>query len=173
MLGIGHLEVSPGDTFLPTERYPVYLSEPLVVLYLSSLFAEHNWTSKEEIVKRAFASSKSNQALRFEHEEAILLFILHIFGGKVCALSDAFHTDQPWGSRKVSLVSLKRNLEGKCLAAQFHGRWVAPIAWVSRPHPLKTFSTSSKIQMECVFCSLIAIWVPTSSFSFRMRRPRS
>jgi len=36
-----------------------------------------------------------------------------MFGGKECALSDAFDTDQPWGSRKVTLVSLKRGSDGQ------------------------------------------------------------
>ncbi len=106
MLGIGHMETSPGKTFLPTKSYTVYLSEPLVVLYLSSLF------TTEEIAKQAFASGKNNQALGSEYEEAVLLLILHMFGGKTCTLSDAFHTDQPWGSRKVTLVSLKRRFDG-------------------------------------------------------------
>jgi hypothetical protein len=112
MLGIGHMETSPEETVLPTESYPVYLSEPLVVLYLSSLFAKYSWTTNEEIVEQAFASGKNNQTLGSEYEEAVLLLILHMFGGKACTLSDAFHTDQPWGSRKVTLVSLKRRSDG-------------------------------------------------------------
>jgi hypothetical protein len=36
------------------------------------------------------------------------MIILQMFGGEPRALSDAFHTDWPCGSRKVILVSLKR-----------------------------------------------------------------
>ncbi len=79
---------------------------------LSSLFEKHSWTTKEELMTLAFASGKNNQTLGSEYEEAVLLLILHMFGGKVCTLSDAFHTDQPWGSRKVTLVSLKRKSDG-------------------------------------------------------------
>ena len=125
MLGIGHLEeTSPEQTLRPTESYPVYLCEPLAVLYLSSLFEEHRWTEKEEIVKQMFTRGQNNQTLGFEFEDAVLLVILHMFGGKACTLSDAFHTDQPWGSRKVTLVSLKRRSDGEiqsCLVSWSSG----------------------------------------------------
>lgn len=112
MLGIGHVATPFGTTVRPTENYPVYLCEPLVVIYLSSFFAEYSWTTKEDLIKQAFALGTNNQSLGFKFKEAVLLVILHIFGGRTCALSDAFLTDQPWGSRKVTLVALKRRADG-------------------------------------------------------------
>lgn len=111
MLGIGHLG-TVGEKFVPNINYSVYLCEPLVVLYLTSLFEKHSWTKKKEMMELAFASGSNNQTLEVKFEEAVLLLILHMFGGKDCTLSDAFHTDQPWGSSKMTLVSLKRRSDG-------------------------------------------------------------
>jgi hypothetical protein len=42
-LGIGHLEkIGLAHTLDPSVNYPVYLCEPLVVLYLCSVFEKHS-----------------------------------------------------------------------------------------------------------------------------------
>ena len=106
-LGIGHLEkVGPDQTFDEATNYPVYLCEPLVVLSLSSILSKRPDTTAATI-------AHNNLARGFVLEEAILLVLLEMLGGKECALSDVFDTDQPWGSRKVTLVSLKRGSDGR------------------------------------------------------------
>jgi hypothetical protein len=46
-----------------------------------------------------------------------------MFGGQERPLSDAFDTDQPWGSRLVTLVSLKRREDGHMQSC--------PVSWSS------------------------------------------
>jgi hypothetical protein len=54
-LGIGHLvKVGPYQTLDPMTHYPVYLCEPLVVLYLSSVLDKHLFTTKEKWIADAF-----------------------------------------------------------------------------------------------------------------------
>jgi hypothetical protein len=53
----------------------------------------------------------------------VLLVLLQAFGGNICALSDIFHCNQPWGSRKVTLVSLKRTVNGLMQCC--------PVSWTS------------------------------------------
>ena len=111
-LGVGHLaNVEPDRTLDPNKTYPVYLCEPLAVLYLCSGFDEHFLTQETWIIK-AFRTARDASARETIFEEAVLLVLLRSFGGKSCALSDVFHTDQPWGSRKVTLVALKRTVDG-------------------------------------------------------------
>jgi len=106
--GIGHLEhISPDKTFDSTVSYPVYLCEPLIVLHLSSELSKCPSNTFKAWVTDAARTTFNNSTLGFVLEEAILLVILNMFGGKECALSNVFDTDQPWGSRKVTLVSLK------------------------------------------------------------------
>jgi hypothetical protein len=49
-------------------------------------------------VTDAARTTSNNSTLGFVLEEAILLILLEFFGGKECALSEAFDTDQTWGS---------------------------------------------------------------------------
>ena len=122
--GIGHLEkVGPDQTFDQGTDYPVYLCEPLVVLRLSSILSKYRDTMVKAWVADEAKISPNNSARGFVLEEAILLVLLKMFGGKECALSDAFDTDQPWGSRKVTLVSLKRGSDGQM--------WSFPVSWGS------------------------------------------
>ncbi len=46
-----------------------------------------------------------------------------MFGGKERALSDVFDTVQPWGLRKVTLVSLKRRIDSQMQSC--------PVSWTS------------------------------------------
>jgi hypothetical protein len=51
------------------------------------------------------------------------MIILQMFGGEPRALSEAFHTDQPWGKRKVVLVSLKRRADGQTESCRVSWTW--------------------------------------------------
>ncbi len=122
--GIGHLqEVEPSRTLDPKKNYPVYLCEPLVVLYLSSVFDRYPHTKKEAWIAEAFRTARDPQSSGIIFEEAVLLVLLEKFGGKSCALSDVFYCNQPWGSRKVTLVSLKRTADGSMQCC--------PVSWTS------------------------------------------
>ena len=123
-LGIGHLqEVESSRTLDPTKNYPVYLCEPLVVLYLSSVFDKYPHTKTGEWIAEAFRTARDPQSGGIIFEEAVLLVLLEKLGGKSCALSDVFHSNQPWGSRKVTLVSLKRTADDSMQCC--------PVSWTS------------------------------------------
>ena len=123
-LGIGHVgNVEPSQTLEPTKHYPVYLLEPLVVLYLSSVFDKHPWTTKQAWFVHAWRTARNTSSLGFIFEEVVLLVLLQWFGGNICPLSDIFHCNQPWGSRKVTLVSLKRMVDGSMQCF--------PVSWTS------------------------------------------
>jgi hypothetical protein len=123
--GIGHLKLIEPDRLWDTkDLYFAYLCEPLVVLYLSSTFAQRRETTNLSWLSDATFTAHNNSSLGFVFEEAVLMIILQMFGGEPCALSDAFHTDQPWGERKVVLVSLKRGADGEmysCLVSWTSG----------------------------------------------------
>ncbi|KAF8351495.1 hypothetical protein F5887DRAFT_211424 [Amanita rubescens] len=122
-LGIGHLEkVGSYRTLDPNTNYPVYLCEPLAVLNLCSGFNKHLLT-QETWITEAFRTARNTSARGTIFEEAVLLVLLRSFGGKSCALSDVFHTNQPWGSRKVTLVALKRTTEGSMQCC--------PVSWTT------------------------------------------
>jgi len=123
-LGIGHLEkTGPTQTLDPKINYPVYLCEPLIVLYLSSIFENYAWTRKQVWIANAFRTARNSSSLGFVFEEVVLLVLSQMFGGKPRALSDAFNCNQPWGSRKVTLVSLKRRSDGVMQSC--------PVSWTS------------------------------------------
>ena len=111
-LGVGHLEkVGPNRTVNPSKNYPVYLCEPIAVLYLCSVFGKH-FLTEETWITEAFCNARNASARGTIFEEAALLVLLRNFGGKSCALSNVFHTNEPWGSRKVTLVALRRTVDG-------------------------------------------------------------
>ena len=123
-LGIGHLqEVETDRTLIPNKDYPVYLCEPLVVLYLSSVFDKYPQTKKEVWIAEALRTACDPQSSGLVFEEAVLLVLLERFGGKSCALSDVFNCNQPWGSRKVTLVSLKRTADASMQCS--------PVSWTT------------------------------------------
>jgi hypothetical protein len=103
--------------------YPVYLCEPLVVLFLSSIFARCPESTIPNWVADAARTSHGPSSLGLILEEALLVVLTQMFGGEPCALSEVFHTDQPWGSRKVTLVSLKRRVDGEMQSC--------PVSWTS------------------------------------------
>ena len=112
-LGVGHLEkAGPLQTLEPGTNYPVYLSEPLVALQLSAVFEMHSSTGNKSWMESAVRTAQNRPSLGFVFEKAVPMALLEMFGGKSCILSDIFHCNQPWGSRKVTLVSLKRSPDG-------------------------------------------------------------
>ena len=111
-LGVGHLQATGSlQTMEPDVHNPVYLCEPLVVLQLSSFFGAQSLTEQQTWMQDSFRTACNNSSQGFILEEAILLVLLQEFGGKPCILSNVFHCNKPWGSREVTLVSLKRGVD--------------------------------------------------------------
>ena len=123
-LGVGSLDKMDLTHRLdPGINLPVYLSEPLVVLHLSTAFETYQQTRKQEWIADSFRIVRSSAALGEIFEEATAMVLLEIFGGEPRALSDAFHCDHPWGSRKVTLVALTRTADD--------GVQCSPVSWTS------------------------------------------
>ena len=111
--GIGFLDETTSIwDFEPDVNYPAYISEPLVVLSLRSLFAKQSWTTRQTWMIKSLGNPGNNSSLGFVVEEAALFVLMEIFGGKFKAFADAFHCNRSFGSRKVTLVSLKRGPDG-------------------------------------------------------------
>jgi len=107
MMGIGHLEkIGTTQTSDLKDNYLIYLCEPLVILHLSSLFAKYRWTTKEVWIKEAFTTARNNLSPGFIFEESVLLVLLVMFGGKTCALSNAFHTNQRLKRGDFSVIEM-------------------------------------------------------------------
>ncbi len=112
--GIGHLKkVGPDQTFDTETNHPVYLCEPLVILYLSSILSKRLGTTVDAWITDKARLASDNPAWGPVLEEAIFLVLLTMFGGKELTLGEVFDTDQPWGLRKVTLVSLKRGFDNQ------------------------------------------------------------
>jgi hypothetical protein len=108
--GIGFLDqMESNQPFDPDLNYPVYISEPLVVLSLSSLFEKQSWTTKQTWMVKSLRNAPNSSSLGFILEVALLM---EIFGGKFSPLADAFHCSSSLGSRKATLVSLKGGTDG-------------------------------------------------------------
>jgi hypothetical protein len=123
-LGVGSLaQMDLTHRLDPGTNLPVYLSEPLVVLHLSTAFETYQRTRKQEWIADSFRTVRSSTALGEIFEEATAMVLLDMFGGKPRALSDAFHCDQPWGSRKVTLVALTRTADDRVQCS--------PASWTS------------------------------------------
>jgi hypothetical protein len=84
-------------------------------------------------------TARNNSSLGFIFEEAVLMILLQMFGGEPRVLSDAFHTDQPWGSRRVILVSLKRRADGEMESC--------PVSWTSGSSDRLGFKATSPAQV--------------------------
>ena len=112
--GIGFLdETTTTRDFDADENYAASISEPLVVLSLPSLFEKQSWTTRQTwMVKSLRTDAGNNSSLGLVVEKATLFLLMEIFGGKFKALADVFHCDRTLGSRKVTLVSLKRGPDG-------------------------------------------------------------
>ncbi|KAF8508345.1 hypothetical protein BU17DRAFT_70833 [Hysterangium stoloniferum] len=81
--GIGFLDkMTNAWEFKADENYPVYISEPLVVLSLSSLFQKHSHTMREIWMGNAFPSARTTSSLGYMFDQAILLVLMETFGGK-------------------------------------------------------------------------------------------
>ena len=138
--GIGHLEIIKADLVSSTEdKYFAYLCEPLVVLHLSAVFARQEETTTLSWLSDATSTARNNSSLGYLFEEAVLMIILQMFGGSPRALSDAFHTDQPWAARKVVLVSLKRRADGQTESC--------PVSWTSGSSDRLGFKATSPTQV--------------------------
>ena len=138
--GIGHLEMIKPEQLLDTkDKYFAYLCEPLVVLHLSSIFAKQPETTNLSWLSDATLSARNNSSLGFMFEEAMLMIISQMFGGEPRALSDAFHTDQPWGERKVVLVSLKHGADSEM--------YTCPVSWTSGSSDRLGFKATSPTQV--------------------------
>ncbi|KIM39923.1 hypothetical protein M413DRAFT_446839 [Hebeloma cylindrosporum] len=123
-LGIGLLERLNLAEKLKPENLPVSLCEPLVVLHLSTVFQKHNHATNATWISNAFSRAHDKPAaLGPSFEEATAMVLLQKFGGNPCTLSDVFHCAQPWGSRKATLVALKRGIDGEMQCF--------PVSWTS------------------------------------------
>ena len=148
--------------------YFAYLCEPLVVLYLSSTFAQHRKTMNLSWLSDATFTARKNSSLGFMFEEAVVMIILQMFGGEPRTLSDAFQTNQPWGKRKASLKrgGRRRNVQLSCIVDVGHLQPAKPLHLPRLLYPSIT-------PMESVSFFLTAIWVPTCRGSFKTGRPRT
>jgi hypothetical protein len=121
-LGVGFLDQIPGTRAFDLEvTNPVYISEPLVVLSLSSLFAKRDWTTRKTLMVRLFRNALNPSSLGFVVENALLLVLMEVFGGKFSLLSDVFHCSTGLGLRTLTLVSLKRVAGGELQSC--------PVSW--------------------------------------------
>ena len=112
-LGIGFLDDKPDAWELePDLTYPVYISEPLVVLSLGSLFDDQSFTNWQEGMKRSLRLAPNTSSLGYSFEEVILLVLMDNFGRKFRPLSEVFECNDTLGSRKVTLVSLMHRTGG-------------------------------------------------------------
>ena len=137
--GVGHVEeLGIAQRMDPEINYPVYLCEPLVVLYLSSVFGRYS-SRKQAWIANTFRTAGNASSLAFTVEEATLLVLLQMFGSKPCALSEVFHCTPPWGSRKVTLVSLKRGVDGVMQSY--------PVTWTSGSSDRLGYKATSPIDV--------------------------
>lgn len=113
MLGVGFLDKDARKkVFDPKIEYPVYISEPLVVLDLSSQFQKFNQTMRKDWIANTFSTARNRSSLGYVFEEAVLLVLVETFGTNATELAKVFHCDSSLGSRKATLVSLKRTVRG-------------------------------------------------------------
>src|SRR5262245_13968964 len=114
-LGIGLIELPPNEAFDHRVNYPVYISEPLVVLSLSSGFQMQEQTTRKACLARALRIAKEKAWFGAAFEDSVLFVVMEKFGGKPTALGEVFNfsSKSSLGSRKVTLVSLIREDDGK------------------------------------------------------------
>lgn len=112
-LGVGFLTKMP-STLEDDVNVPVYISEPLVVLSLRSIFETQRWTTMREQMTRLFRNALNPPTLGYVLEMALPLVLMETFGGKFSPLEEAFDCgSKSLGSRRVTLVSLKRVSSGE------------------------------------------------------------
>jgi hypothetical protein len=130
MYGVGFLGKKTGvRAFNPEVNDPVYISEPLVVLSLSSIFEEVSWTTKKAWMAASLYNVPNSLSQAFALENVFLLVLVEIFGEKFSDLADAFECSESLlGSRKETLVSLKRVAGGEMQSCPDRGNRAVPIA---------------------------------------------
>jgi hypothetical protein len=111
-LGVGYLDKMPTRILEPNMTSPVYISEPLVALSLSSLFEQWSWTSGKTSMIRSFRTAPNHSVHGYLLETVLLLVLMEVFGGKFSPLANAFHCSKSLGSRRATLVSLRRVADG-------------------------------------------------------------
>ncbi|KAF8642054.1 hypothetical protein AX14_009794, partial [Amanita brunnescens Koide BX004] len=120
-LGVGFLTEMP-STLEDDMNLPVYISEPLVVLSLRSIFETQRWTTMKVQMTSSFRNALNPSTLGYVLETALPLVLMETFGGKFSPLEEAFDCGgKPIGSRKVTLVSLKRDASGELQ--------ICPVSW--------------------------------------------
>ena len=142
-LGIGHLDAIGLDQTMDQENYPVYFCEPLVLLHLSSVFESYSWTRSQAWIVETFRTARNRSTKGFILEDAAALMLVLMFGGQSRPLSDVFRCNQPWGSRKVSLVSLKLRGDGVMQCC--------PVSWNSGSSDCWGYKASSPADVLAFF----------------------
>lgn len=116
-LGVGSLMNPTNKNVLgPNANYPVYINEPLVVLDLRRQFEIHDETTRRTWIASTFSDALNSSSRGYIFEQVVLFSLVEIFGGKGARLDKLFECNQPWGSRKVKLVSLIPTLDGNLQA---------------------------------------------------------
>ena len=170
-LGVGFL--GKMQEFDPDVNYPVYISEPLVVLSLSLLFEKGKWTMRQAWMINSFRNARNSSSLGFIFEEVALCVLMEVYGEKPNPLAEAVYCSESLGPRRVILVSLKRGADG---VLQSH-----PVSWKAsssdrlglKATSLPRFSLSWTIQMKNPFFFQIPTWVPTCCVLLKTRKRRS
>ena len=112
-LGVGFL-TEMSSTLEDDVNLPVYISEPLVVLSLRSVFESQGWTTMKAQITRSFLNALNPSGLGYVLETALPLVLMETFGGKFSPLEEAFEcSSKLLGMRRVTLVSLKRVASGE------------------------------------------------------------
>ncbi|KIM43671.1 hypothetical protein M413DRAFT_443578 [Hebeloma cylindrosporum] len=142
-LGIGLLEAQDTEQRKDPDNLPVRLCEPLVVLHLSSVFQKHGQMSNQTWITDAFRAARGKATLGTIFEEVTAMVLLQKFGGDPCALSDVFCCDQLWGSRKVTLVALKRGADDEMQCS--------PISWTSGDSDCLGYKADSPLSVLSFF----------------------
>ncbi|KAF8498457.1 hypothetical protein BU17DRAFT_72319 [Hysterangium stoloniferum] len=155
--GVGFLDkiTSPWQCEATT-NYAVYISEPLVVLSLSSVFQKHRHTMRKTWIANAFRSAHNASALRYVFEQTIFLVLMQTFGGEFKPLSHAFHCSGSLGSRKVTLVTLKRGADDimQCY----------PVSWET--------GTSDRLGLKANSFEDITTWAPNVLCTFQDKQTK-
>jgi hypothetical protein len=121
---IGHLtKITPDKTFDADINYPVYIDEPLIILYLRCLFEKWLWTSRKMWLTNSLSSAHNKSLISYIFKDLVLMVLMEKFGDKFTALSNVFKFPQAstLESRKVWLVSLHWDADGVM--------WSCPILW--------------------------------------------
>jgi len=113
--GVGHLAmITPDNMFDANINYPVYIDEPLIILYLRCLFENWLWTSRKRWLTNSLSYAPNKSSIGYIFEDLVLMLLIQKFGDKFTALGDVFKFPQAstLESRKVRLVSLQRDADG-------------------------------------------------------------